>query len=151
VDDRVTGIVPLSEKGISEVYIDIGEPRLVPLPLMGAGFFNALNITAAILSVGNGIALVDEIEDGIHYLAFPPLARALIQIASQTDAQLFITTHSGEIIDAFADAAKALSFPDIVALHFARIKREPDRDAIRLKRYGEDDLRSAREVDLELR
>src|SRR5262249_38931703 len=31
VDDRVTGIVPLSEKGISEVYIDIGEPRLGPL------------------------------------------------------------------------------------------------------------------------
>jgi len=116
-----------------------------------------LNITAAILSVGNGIALVDELEDGIHYSAFPSLARALIQIVSQTDVQLFITTHSGEIIDAFADAAEALSFPDIVALHFARMRppkaeaREPNGDAIRVKRYSEDDLRSAREVDLELR
>src|SRR5262249_7868561 len=105
VDDRVTNIVPLPEKGVSEIYVDIGEPSLVPLPLMGAGFFNVLNITAATLAVGNGIALIDEIEDGIHYLAFPSLARSLIQIVSQADAQLFITTHSGEIIDAFAEAA----------------------------------------------
>ncbi len=159
VDDRVVNIVPLSEGGISEIYIDIGEPRLIPLPLMGAGFFNALNIAAATLSVSGGVALIDEIEDGIHYLAFPALARALLRIISETNTQVFVTTHSDEMIEAFAEAAESLKFSNIAALHFKRSQPgsgERGSDAagdgiIRVRRFAVDDIRAAREVNLELR
>jgi hypothetical protein len=70
LDDRVTNVIPLADKGILEIYVDVGESPLIPLPLMGTGFFNALSIAAATASTNNGVVLIDEIEDGVHYLSF---------------------------------------------------------------------------------
>jgi hypothetical protein len=80
------------------------------------------------------------------------LTLAKLSAISDQNTQAFITTHSDEMIDAFARAAEELSFREIAALHFRRTRTQSTEvDAIRVKRCGYDDIRAAREINLELR
>lgn len=78
IDERVADILPLSEDGAPVIYVDIGIFPLVQLSLMGAGFFNFLNIATSLTNVQSGVILIDEIEDGLHYSIFPKLMDFLI-------------------------------------------------------------------------
>lgn len=148
VDPRVTAVVPLTERGQTNIYVDVGEANLLPLSLMGAGFFNILNLATAVSSIDNGVLLIDEIEDGIHYLMFPELARSILALASTKPLQLFITTHSDEIINAFSEAAFEAQFKDIAALRFLRNRKNGE---VSVTSFGFEDLMSAKDVDIELR
>jgi hypothetical protein len=151
IDGRVNNIVPLTEKGMSVVYVDTGGAQLIPLSLMGAGFFNALNIAAMIVVSGSKVVLIDEIEDGIHYLAYPALARSFFDIISESDVQIFITTHSDEFISAFAEASEVKDFNSVASFHFRRFVDDRGRDVVNVSRYNKDEIISSRELQLELR
>jgi len=149
IDSRVVDIVPLTEGGQPNIYIDVGEKTLLPLSLMGAGFFNTLNIAVSVSAAEDGVVLIDEIEDGIHYLAFPDLTRAVLRLAQENSLQLFITTHSQEIIRSFAQSSVELEFRDISALRFLRNKKDGGR--VHVTTFGYDELMSLRDIELELR
>jgi AAA15 family ATPase/GTPase len=46
---------------------------------------------------------IDEIENGLHYTAYPDIWKTLFRLAIELDSQIFATTHSLEMIQAFAD------------------------------------------------
>lgn len=119
IDRRVENLIPLSEDGLSSVYVDIGGEQLLPLTLMGNGFANALHIGCAMLYSGCRVFFIDEMEDGVYYLAFKDIAAAVIRLCQAADLQMFITTHSGELAWAFAAAAEEANFTDISMLRFA--------------------------------
>ena len=80
-----------------------GEKRL-PLSLFG----DAMNRVAYIMLklVNNNkykILLIDEIENGIHYTSQREFWRVLFRLAVELDTQIFATTHSLEMLQAFAD------------------------------------------------
>ncbi|WP_049802644.1 AAA family ATPase [Gloeothece verrucosa] len=56
-----------------------------------------------LIDVKNGILLIDEIENGIHYLNQREFWLHLFKLAKALDVQIFATTHSLEMIKAFAD------------------------------------------------
>jgi hypothetical protein len=104
VDERVQGLSVVSLKGTSELYVDLGEPRLVPLNLFGSGVVRAIGIAAAIPNYANGALLVDEIETGIYYKRLPDFLKTVHQMAKASGVQVFATTHSAECIAAAIEA-----------------------------------------------
>nr|VFJ56885.1 MAG: ATPase/GTPase, AAA15 family [Candidatus Kentron sp. FW] len=86
------------------IYSDItGIERLVPINIMGDGIIKILSILVTISEMRDGVLLIDEIENGLHYSALVPLWKAIFKMASASNVQLFIATHSYECIDAMAD------------------------------------------------
>nr|VFK50610.1 MAG: ATPase/GTPase, AAA15 family [Candidatus Kentron sp. TC]VFK63552.1 MAG: ATPase/GTPase, AAA15 family [Candidatus Kentron sp. TC] len=87
-----------------KIYADIdGVGRLIPINIMGDGVIKILAILVSILETSNGILLIDEIENGLHHSALVPLWRAIFKMARESNAQLFIATHSYECIAAMTE------------------------------------------------
>ena len=53
----------------------------------------------------DGVFLIDEIENGIHYTVLPDLWRFLFRMAKLHNVQVFATTHSWDCVEAFQKAA----------------------------------------------
>lgn len=123
IEPAISNIFALSETSFSEIYLDIGRDYLMPLSGVGAGFFNLLKIGAGIsTNEHNGIFIVDEIENGIHHTLLKDLAKIVITGSKSTGIQCFCSTHSGEMISAFAEAASELNFHDLCVVRFTRTK-----------------------------
>ncbi len=56
-------------------------------------------------NVKSGAVWIAEIENSLHHTTYKGYWRSLFQIANKFDIQIFATTHSLEIIEAFADVA----------------------------------------------
>lgn len=78
---------------------DIEEP--LPLGSLGNGMFRVLSIVLALANAKDGILLVDEIENGIHYTVQPELWKLIFRLARQLNTQVFATTHNWDCIEAF--------------------------------------------------
>ncbi len=49
------------------IFADIGKDKLMPLPLLGDGVSRLMSIVLAIPMAEDGILLVDEKENGLHW------------------------------------------------------------------------------------
>jgi predicted ATP-dependent endonuclease of OLD family len=107
----------------SMVYIDIGAERLIPINVMGDGMRKTLAILAAIASLKNGILLIDEIENGLHYSSLGVAWKAIFSACKEYNVQIIATTHSYECVETFSKTYDTI---------------EPDGDDIRLFRLDKD-------------
>ena len=79
-----------------------GESRL-PLSLFGDAINRVADIILKLINREHKILLVDEIENGIHSTNQRDFWRMLFRLAVELDTQIFATTHSLEMLQAFAD------------------------------------------------
>ncbi len=97
-----------SRTGLGRVPIvrikDIDEP--LPLRSLGDGMQRILGIALALVNTTDGILLIDEIENGIHYSVQPELWQLIFQLARRLNVQVFATTHSWDCIEGFQKAAQ---------------------------------------------
>lgn len=94
-DKRITGVEILN----NTIFINLeGIDQLMAVNMMGDGLRRYLNIVAASANPMNNIILIDEIENGLHYSAYKKLWEAIFVLATQTNKQVFITTHSKETL-----------------------------------------------------
>lgn len=94
-DKRITGVEILN----NAVFFNIeGFDQLMAVNMMGDGLRRYLNIVAASANPMNNIILIDEIENGLHYSAHKKLWEAIFALATQTNKQVFVTTHSKETL-----------------------------------------------------
>lgn len=102
VQSRVSG--RYSGERIFAVRVsDFDKP--VPLTSMGEGAQRILSLALALLSAQNGLLLIDEIENGVHYSAQPQLWRFVFDVARKSNVQVFATTHSWDCVEAFGTVA----------------------------------------------
>jgi len=120
-----------------EVYI-IFRDGAVPASLVGDGFQSICQTLFGVSAVRNGVALVEEPETYLHPAAICVIAAALVKVAAHT--QLFVTTHSLELIDALIRASVADGVEDRLALYNVALR---DRQLAHV-RYRGDTLESAR-------
>ncbi len=146
MDKRILGLVPLSEHGRTSVYVDIGKDQLFPATIMGSGFSNALQLILGAIKVKNGIMLIDEIEDGIHFSKMPALLRLLIEISLRDNIQMFVATHSEEIIRIFSEVCTEMEFDETILFHLTK-----ENDTIRAQTIDYESIISAQEIEAELR
>lgn len=84
--------------------VNMDEP--LPLSNLGDGMQRMLGIALALVNAKDGVLLIDEIENGLHYSAQPDMWRIIFQLARQLNIQVFATCHSWDCIEAFQQAAE---------------------------------------------
>lgn len=109
-----------------------GEASRVPVSGLGEGMKRALALSVAFGNARGGTLLIDEFENGLHYSVMPELWRFLVRTARTLDAQVFLASHSRDLIDSFEDAERAegARFDDVA---FFRLEAGR-KDAVRIPR-----------------
>ncbi|MBW1615879.1 MAG: ATP/GTP-binding protein [Deltaproteobacteria bacterium] len=105
------------------IYIDVGGNNLLPINIMGDGMIRILTFLTSLADTKNGVVLIDEIENGLHYSSMNIAWNAILTACKAYNVQLIATTHSYEAIEALSNA-------------YAEI--EPQGDDIRLYRLDKD-------------
>ena len=116
LDPRIRRLELLYPANKPMLYVDIGSDQLVPLTYMGEGLGYVLYLQLAIMTANNGTVLIDEFENGLHYVALVDAWKAVGIAARQSSVQVFATTHSWECVLA-AHRAFAESDEDDFRLH----------------------------------
>lgn len=80
-------------------------PTPVPLKTFGDGVNRLFGIILSLCSARNGVLLVDEIENGLHYSIQTGIWRTIFRLAGDLNVQVFATSHSWDCIRAFQEAA----------------------------------------------
>lgn len=100
VGPRTQGIEVLSESGgVSVVYIDVGLPPLLPLASAGEGFVRLFALVMGVTASGEGVLLVDEIDNGLHHSVMRKFWGLLRKMVAQHDVQVFATTRNEELLE----------------------------------------------------
>lgn len=94
-DSRINSIDILN----NDVYISYSDVReMLPVSMSGDGLRRYLNIVAGSANPMNTAILIDEIDNGLHYSAYKKLWEAIFALATATNKQIFVTTHSKETL-----------------------------------------------------
>jgi AAA15 family ATPase/GTPase len=110
-DQDIVDILKNIESKISKITIsanriikvDIGLPLLIPINVMGEGIKKLLAIITALYETKDGILLIDEIDNGLHYTTLKTLWKAIIFAAQKFNVQVFATTHNIETLKYLKD------------------------------------------------
>jgi hypothetical protein len=123
VDPRINKvrIVP-SQKGQShtQIVVDIGLSRLVPLSQVGQGTYRLVETFSEIIGASAQVAFIDEIENGIHHSCLIDVWKGLANAAADFGVQIFATTHSHECIEAAHAAFRAQPTYDFAIVQLFR-------------------------------
>ena len=94
-DPRINAIETIG----TEIFIGFeGMSELLPISMTGDGLRRYLSIVASSANTTNNIILIDEIDNGLHYSAYKKLWESIFALATETNKQVFITTHSEETL-----------------------------------------------------
>lgn len=123
-----------------------GYNQPVPLKSLGDGALRLFSLALALVNSRKGFLLIDEAENGIHYLGQEDYWRLVLQTARENNVQVIATTHSGDCIRGFAQAA--LELDDVEGM---LVRLERGEDDLRAVQYSEDELKIAAEQGIEVR
>ena len=73
----------------------------IDLSGFGEGLQRVFYIALQFASAQNGVILIDELENGLHYTLLESFTRFMQELAIKLNVQVFLTTHSKETIEAF--------------------------------------------------
>ncbi|MCY4459510.1 MAG: AAA family ATPase [Albidovulum sp.] len=117
----------------------------IPLKRLGNGALRLLGIAVALANCRNGILIIDEVENGIHYSLQSKLWQMIFKAADEGNVQVIAATHSWDCIASFAAAASETS---AVGTLYRLERFERDVCAVQ---YSEDDLTVAAQQRIEVR
>ncbi|MEK5055858.1 AAA family ATPase [Niallia sp. FSL K6-0212] len=134
--------------GTTMLYANIGLGKKVPISYMGDGISRLLSIILRIVSMPNGVLLIDEIENGIHYSTLPKIWEIISTAALEYNCQIFATTHSYECLNSCLDGI----VEDCKGkFRYIRVERAKDGDKIIPKNFDYEVLESAIDRGWEVR
>jgi hypothetical protein len=128
------------------IYGEVGLKEPMPLIAMGDGVNRITSLVLAIANAPDGVVLVDQIENGLHYTALKDVWKAIGEAAREFNTQVFATTHSWECITAAHQAFSESEYD----FRYHRLDRMKD-GGIKAITYDEDTLESAIELNFEVR
>ena len=109
IDPRISGVLMVGgetpRRSRTAVVRATHLPRPVPLRSFGDGLNRLFGIVVSLVNAKDGILLVDEFENGMHYTVQLDAWRAVFKLSRLLDVQVFATTHSWDSIEAFQKAA----------------------------------------------
>ncbi len=145
IEPRLDRIEVLYEPGGPSVYLDLGLDALVPLAVCGEGLVRLFSLILALIESKDGVLLIDEIDNGLHYTVMPSPWKLLGTLAERHRVQVFGTTHNDDIIrsalEVFANEEGTLGL--------FRIDKRGDRHV--MVAYDEEAMEAVREVPFEVR
>lgn len=84
-------------------YIEHKKLGLMPLSTYGDGLKKVLLLGSSIIKAEKGVLLIDEVETAIHIDAFVDVFKWFIKACEKYNVQVFMTTHSIEVIDSILE------------------------------------------------
>lgn len=146
IDPQISAVSMIGDRRLRTAIVSAKNfARRVPLRSYGDGMNRLFNIILALANVGNGILLVDEFENGMHYTVQLDAWRMIFQLASDLNIQVMATTHSSDCIASFKEAAKESKEDGLLI----RLGRHNDRTYI--VEYTEERLDIAVKQQIEVR
>jgi AAA domain, putative AbiEii toxin, Type IV TA system len=118
----------------------------VPLKSLGDGMNRMFGISLALVSARNGMLLIDEIENGLHYSVQPNVWRLVFEVARRLNIQVFATTHSWDCITAFQQAAREYEQDEGILIRLTEKKGK-----IVVDSFNENELEIAAREEIEVR
>jgi len=117
--------------GGANLYLKRENSQDLPISLFGEAISKVMYIILRIINNKNSILLIDEIENGIHHTNQFEFWKMLFKLAKEFDIQIFATTHSGEMIRAFANAGlEELEAGNGDTAAYIELARNPRKDRI---------------------
>jgi AAA15 family ATPase/GTPase len=120
--DKILEMLQIIDPTIQQARtLTIGQPALhlkrkeggfIPLGLFGTALTKVVEFAVSLLNNRGSILLIDEIENGLHYTHQADLWRMLFELARTLDVQIFATTHSIEMIQAFVEVTRCEKFAE---------------------------------------
>lgn len=103
MEPLIDDILTISVKGVVQLYIKTNG-KLMPIQYAGDGIIKILGICLSIMGKKNGIVLIDELENGLHYSMYGKLWKMIDHISKISNCQIIATTHSYELISNVRDS-----------------------------------------------
>ncbi len=128
IEPRLKRLTVIASSRSSAIYGDIGYGRLVPLGLMGDGMLRLLSIAQSLVHSSQGIVLIDEAENGLHFSVLEDVWRLIFETTRRLNVQVFATTHSDECLAAATRAAHLVGASD--ELRAFRLEQEGARSRV---------------------
>ena len=155
INDRVTGVA-FVENNASDFRTRENDQRIAlvkikgidePLPLksMGDGMTRLFHIIVALVNARNGLLLIDEFENGLHWSVQPKVWDIVFQLSDRLNVQVFATTHSRDCIKGFDQAWT--NYPTLGA--FFRLDEK--NGLIKAREYTLETLNDSMDMDVEVR
>lgn len=105
----------------NDVMVDVGFKKRIPINLLGDGVRKFFTLILAVYCCKNGVLIVDEIDNGLHFSSMETLWCIIFKVAEQFNVQLFITTHNIDslkglkrVIDAEETYKSSVSFYKVI-------------------------------------
>ena len=134
----------MTDRRVMVKLTDYAKP--VPLKRLGEGAVRLFALAVAMAGIRDGVLLIDEFENGLHYSAHADVWRALFDAALTTGVQIIATTHSADCVHAFATGATPSDDDDRLLLRLSR--RTGD---LRVVEYAGEKLQSVAKHGIEAR
>jgi len=104
IDEKIINIQLTGEDGSYRFIVTTKNDNIgLDLTKFGEGIQRAFEISLFIAACSNGCLFIDEIDSAIHKNILPKFIEFVISLCNQCNVQLFVTTHSRECIDIFAN------------------------------------------------
>jgi AAA15 family ATPase/GTPase len=147
IEPRLEKLEILSPKGVSMIHGHLsGYDEPVPLQLLGDGARRVASILLAMGAARDGVLLVDEIENGIHYSVMKSLWEVIAEASDLFHTQVFATTHSQDCIYA---AHEIFSSREYYNFRLHRLDRIDGH--VKAATYNQESLGGALSIPLEVR
>lgn len=130
------------------ILVDIGREKRIPINLMGDGIRKLLAIIVGIYECRNGVLLIDEIDNGLHYSVMSKVWEVIVRAAEFNKTQVFATTHSLDSLKGFNEAVKTVNCPESVSAF--KLLHTNDGE-LRSFKYPQDQLDYAIKQEIEIR
>lgn len=127
-----------------------GETKPIPLNSMGEGMSRVLQLILSILPAKDGILLIDEFENGLHFSIQEKIWGLIFDLSVRFNIQVFATTHSWDCIESFAKVAKERR-EEGVLFRLERSAMPEDEGKIVAIEYSEDELLTMTKANFEVR
>lgn len=122
----------------------------VSLKSLGEGLNRLFGVAVILVQSKGGIALIDEIDTGLHYSVLPTFWNFVFKAAQRLNVQVFATTHSWDCIEGFSEALQSDEGFDGQLISLRR-SREVDDDTIYPVSYDRQEIAIATKSDIEVR
>ncbi|MCX7093971.1 MAG: AAA family ATPase [Methylobacter sp.] len=122
----------------------------IPLNSMGDGMSRILQLILSVFPAKDGVLLIDEFENGLHFSVQEEVWRIIFELAKELNIQVFATTHSWDCIESFTNVAVENS-EDGVLLKVSKSKLTSDNGKIIATVYDEEALKTVTASALEVR
>lgn len=151
IDERIREVVKVGEQDdITFILIYNDSDEKLPLSSLGDGMTHLFHIILGLVNAKEGLLLIDEFENGLHYEIHADVWKLIFSLAKQLEVQVFATTHSGDCVSAFQETAGE-SETEGVLFNLSRSVLKSDAGKVIATPYNKEKLQLADQAQIEVR